>query len=367
MNIILGITGSVASTVMHKLRQELIDSGNEVKLVVTEKAKLFISEDEYCYYYDDESDFENRYYSNPLFKDVVDQSIKHIELRDWADCIVIAPCSANTLAKISYGICDNLLTSIVRAWDWSKPFYIAPAMNTKMFEHPVTLESMNKIEKWAVQIIYPTSNVLACGDIGIGAMAHIKTIANIVNGHQWNLDWFKMEFLPLENHPGGFGTIRKECYHNGVDIYMDIYSLVGAVEDGEIVSIGQFTGEAVGCGWWNDTWQVTVKGRSGNICYGKIEVNKKLKVGDKVKAGQPLGDVMQVLKNAPKKYIPYHKMSMLHLELMNDDLIEVPDWKIGCKKHKSLLDPTPYLYLQTHSDSHDPKIRIRRSQSLSGC
>ena len=351
MNIILGVTGSVASVLMSRLRRELIISGNNVKVVVTEKSKSFISEDDLYSYYDDQSDFKNHY--------LIDNTIKHIELRDWADCMVIAPCSANTLAKISNGICDNLLTSIVRAWNFEKPIYIAPAMNTKMFNHPLTLSQLNIVEDWGMKIIYPTSNILACGDIGIGAMAHIKTITNIVNGHRWDLNRFDMNFLPLENHTGGFGSVRRGGYHTGVDIYMNPYNSVNSVEEGEVVSIGQFTGEAVGCGWWNDTWQITIRGKSGNICYGEIEVDDDLKVGDKIERSQYLGHVLKVLKIYPKIDVPYHNVFMVHMKLMGDDLIEVPDWEIGNKKHKSLLDPTPYLYLSTKRGERNAKERFR--------
>jgi len=64
--------------------------------------------------------------------------VLHIDLAKWADIFVIAPCSANTLAKLAYGICDNLLTSVARAWDADRPLVIAPAMNTHMWTHPHT-------------------------------------------------------------------------------------------------------------------------------------------------------------------------------------------------------------------------------------
>lgn len=66
--------------------------------------------------------------------------VLHIDLRKWAEVVVVAPCSANTLAKISTGLADNLGTSVLRAWDLAKPAVVAPAMNTAMWEHPVTAE-----------------------------------------------------------------------------------------------------------------------------------------------------------------------------------------------------------------------------------
>lgn len=68
-----------------------------------------------------------------------------LDLRKWADAFIIAPLDANTLAKIANGLADNLLTCVARAWDFNKPFYFAPAMNTCMWEHPLTNEHVKKL------------------------------------------------------------------------------------------------------------------------------------------------------------------------------------------------------------------------------
>ena len=72
-------------------------------------------------------------------------SVLHIQLRQWADVAVVAPLSANTLAKAALGLCDNLATCVLRAWDWRKPLVVAPAMNTMMYEHPVTHEHLGRL------------------------------------------------------------------------------------------------------------------------------------------------------------------------------------------------------------------------------
>jgi len=72
--------------------------------------------------------------------------VLHVSLRRWADVLVIAPLSANTLAKLAGGLCDNLLTCIARAWDVSRPLLVAPAMNTAMWEHPLTEQV------WAIRL-----------------------------------------------------------------------------------------------------------------------------------------------------------------------------------------------------------------------
>ncbi|KAK1818364.1 hypothetical protein LTR12_007278 [Friedmanniomyces endolithicus] len=121
-------------------------------------------------------------------------SILHIELRRWADLMVIAPLSANSLAKVALGMSDNLVTSVVRAWDATgvldaaregvplpyegrKGIMVAPAMNTAMWHHPVTAEHMQRLaEDWSVEnggwveVLRPIEKELACGDTGSGAM-----------------------------------------------------------------------------------------------------------------------------------------------------------------------------------------------------
>jgi len=127
-------------------------------------------------------------------------SILHIELRRWADLLVIAPLSANSLAKIALGMSDNLVTSVVRAWDATgvldaaregvplpyegrKGIMVAPAMNTAMWHHPVTAEHLRRLaEDWAVEkggwfeVLRPIEKELACGDTGSGAMHDWKLI-----------------------------------------------------------------------------------------------------------------------------------------------------------------------------------------------
>ncbi|WZY73371.1 hypothetical protein YC2023_005611 [Brassica napus] len=106
--------------------------------------------------------------------------VLHIELRRWADVMVIAPLSANTLAKIAGGLCDNLLTCIVRAWDYSKPVFVAPAMNTLMWNNPFTERHLCSLDELGVTLIPPIKKRLACGDYGNGAMAEPSLIYSTV-------------------------------------------------------------------------------------------------------------------------------------------------------------------------------------------
>ena len=124
-------------------------------------------------------------------------SILHIELRRWSDLMVIAPLSANTLAKMTIGQADNLLLSIFRAWDTTgeidvggkKRVIVAIAMNTAMWKHPVTKRHLKILEEdWGVganangwvEVLRPVEKTLACGDVGVGAMRDWITVVSLI-------------------------------------------------------------------------------------------------------------------------------------------------------------------------------------------
>jgi len=173
LKILLGVTGSVASILTTKLVDALQKEGHEVKVVFTKAGAWFWNfKDLNFEFYTDEDEWKRPY--------VRGNDILHIELRKWADMLVIAPLSANTLAKLAHGMSDNLLTSIVLAWDREKPIVIAPAMNTNMWENPRAQRNLNDFKDPALGLNVfcqlPVSKTLACGDSGVGAMASVKDI-----------------------------------------------------------------------------------------------------------------------------------------------------------------------------------------------
>ncbi|KAJ7564438.1 hypothetical protein O6H91_02G017600 [Diphasiastrum complanatum] len=180
--IVLAASGSVAA-IKFGILAESLSEWADVKAVVTTPAMHFIDKATFPAHvklYSEEDEWSG-------WKKLGD-TVLHIELRKWADALLIAPLSANTLAKIAGGICDNLLTSVVRAWDFSKPVFVAPSMNTFMWDSPFTVRHLTAIEELGVIIISPTSKKLACGDIGVGAMAEVSIIDSIVRFSMFKCD-----------------------------------------------------------------------------------------------------------------------------------------------------------------------------------
>ena len=171
MNVILGVTGSVATTLTPRLVDSLMAQDCIVRVVATKSALHFFNPNKLnTSVYTDEDEWKDGKYHK-------ESPILHIELRKWADVMLIAPLTANTLAKLATGITDNLLTSILRAWDRSQPIVLAPAMNTFMWEHPATDKHLSVLKHWyRATIVAPIDKTLACGDTGIGALANIDDI-----------------------------------------------------------------------------------------------------------------------------------------------------------------------------------------------
>ncbi|XP_072807093.1 phosphopantothenoylcysteine decarboxylase isoform X2 [Vicugna pacos] len=92
--------------------------------------------------------------------------VLHIDLRRWADLMLVAPLDANTLGKVASGICDNLLTCVIRAWDRSKPLLFCPAMNTAMWEHPITEQQVGQLKAFGYVEVPCVAKKLVCGDQG---------------------------------------------------------------------------------------------------------------------------------------------------------------------------------------------------------
>ncbi len=173
MNILHGLTGSVACTLAEKIAIAYEKEGWISECIYTKSVSNF--EDVGWWKFKDNYIDQNEWWDYSDKKTVL-----HIELVKKSDVFVIAPLSANTLAKIANGICDNLLTCVARAWDFEKPFIVAPAMNSKMWNHPITEEHVKKLRSWGISVLEPVEKTLYCGDTGIGAMTNIEHIIRAI-------------------------------------------------------------------------------------------------------------------------------------------------------------------------------------------
>jgi len=360
--ILLGLTGSVATVLWKKLVTQLSEHFI-VDTIITNSARHFIDCLELAllveklggiyYVDDDEWQWQDPTTGRITSKWKTGDGVLHINIRNQASALVIAPCSLNTMGKIANGLCDNLLTSVVRAWDMNRPLIIAGAANTAMWEHPVTKEHLDKLTNWGYKIVMPQSKMLACKTEGMGALADISDIVKEVNNSlkwhfplHWRFDDSKntnCSGIPIKGHPGAFLTKRKHHTHTGVDLYTNDGASVYAVESGTVVGIEEFTGSSQQTPWWNDTKCVLVEGASGVVCYGEIDIDFGMKIGKKLKSGDFIGNVKRVLKEGKERPdIQGHNTSMLHIELYKHGIYRAFE-EVGDNKSdwNDLIDPTP--------------------------
>jgi phosphopantothenoylcysteine decarboxylase/phosphopantothenate--cysteine ligase len=155
------VSGSIAAYKACHLISRLTQAGNEVEVVATPWALEFVGEATL-------EGLTGRPVHQAMFGSGAYMS--HIHLARWADLVIICPATANTINKLANGVGDDLLTTLFLAHDFSKPWLIAPAMNTKMYQHPATRESLKKLELMGCKILETESGVLACGEIGEGKL-----------------------------------------------------------------------------------------------------------------------------------------------------------------------------------------------------
>ena len=172
-NILLAVTGSISAYKAADLTSQLTKLGHQVKVLMTPAATAFIT---------------------PLTLQVLSKhavlvevmteddpkQIQHIDLGKEADLFLVAPASANTIAKLAIGLADNMVTSTALALPQGTKKILAPAMNTKMLEHPATQRNLKLLQDYGYQIIQPRHATLACGDQGSGALASIETILTTI-------------------------------------------------------------------------------------------------------------------------------------------------------------------------------------------
>ena len=169
--IVLGISGGIAAYKTPELARQLMQEGASVQVVMTEAATQFVT-----------PVTMQALTGNPVFTSQWDSSVSnnmaHIELSRSADAIVIAPASADLMAKLSLGLADDLLSTLCLARDC--PLLLAPAMNKQMWEHAATQRSVERLNKDGVTLLGPASGFQACGEVGMGRMLEPFEIAEQV-------------------------------------------------------------------------------------------------------------------------------------------------------------------------------------------
>jgi len=163
--IILGITGSIAAYKAAEIASQLTQAGAEVNVIMTKEAIEFISPFTFWA-------ITGRPVVTKMFDLASEFSVEHISLAKAADVVVIAPATANIIAKLAAGIADDMLCCTVLAT--KAPVLIAPAMETNMYNNPVTQDNLSRLEARGFAIIGPASGWLASGKEGLGRLADIS-------------------------------------------------------------------------------------------------------------------------------------------------------------------------------------------------
>ena len=159
--VLLGVTGSIAAYKIASLASMLVKQGAKVQVLMTENATNFINPITF-------ETLTGRKCLVDTFDQNFEFSVEHVSIAKAADVVMIAPASANVIAKLAHGLADDMLTTTVLACRCKK--IIAPAMNTNMYENPIVQDNLKVSERYGMEVIAPATGYLACGDTGAGKM-----------------------------------------------------------------------------------------------------------------------------------------------------------------------------------------------------
>jgi len=172
--ILLIICGGIAAYKSLEVIRLLKKKGSSVKTILTNNAKNFVTPLSVA------SLSQEKVYTD-LFNSDNESEMDHISLSRWSDLILIAPATANTISKISFGLSDDLASTVVFASD--KKIFIAPAMNVRMWEHQSNKDNLKKLTDFGHEIIGPEIGEMACGEYGMGKMSEPETIINHISNY----------------------------------------------------------------------------------------------------------------------------------------------------------------------------------------
>jgi len=168
--ILLGISGGIAAYKTPELVRRLKEHGADVRVVMTEGAKAFITPLTL-------QAVSGNHVADSLLDSQAELAMGHIELAKWADLIIIAPATADIIARITAGMANDLLSTLCLATD--APIALAPAMNQQMWHAPATQANISTITQWGFHIWGPGSGEQACGDIGLGRMLEVNELVEL--------------------------------------------------------------------------------------------------------------------------------------------------------------------------------------------
>ena len=171
-HIILGITGNIAAYKAVDIANRLTKDGNSVHVIMTKNAEEFITPLTL------QTITKNKVHTD-MFEPYVPSKVEHISLAQQADLFLVAPATANFIAKAAMGMADDMLTTVLLATQ-NVPVLVAPAMNTAMYENPLTKRNMKLLSEVGFQFVEPREDRLACGDLGKGALAEVDVIVEAV-------------------------------------------------------------------------------------------------------------------------------------------------------------------------------------------
>lgn len=174
MKILVGVTGGIAAYKTCSLVNMLLKNGAEVRVIMTDSATKFVTPMTF-----------QALTNHPVYTDLwnpIDQNVvEHISISHWPDVMVIAPATASTIAKFVHGIADNLLTTVILAAKPETKMVIAPAMNTHMWNNPITQSNIKLLKSNKnITIVEPRSGTLACRDEGVGKIAENNVIMEAI-------------------------------------------------------------------------------------------------------------------------------------------------------------------------------------------
>lgn len=172
-NILLGVSASISAYKAADVISQLTKRDCKVQVVMTQHATRFIPPLTL-----------QTLSKNPVFTDIMmeenPQNIQHIEWANQCDVFLIAPASANIIGKLANGIADDALSTIALAVPENTPKWIAPAMNTQMYQHPAVQRNLEQLMNDGYQVIEPRTSLLACGVTGKGALANVEDIVQMI-------------------------------------------------------------------------------------------------------------------------------------------------------------------------------------------